>query len=243
MVNPYMKAPHTEPGRPISPDAPNAALLIDFDNVTMGMRSDLAKELKNLLDSDIIKGKVTVQRAYSDWRRYPQYIVPLSEASIDLIFAPAYGSSKKNATDIRMAIGRNRTRLHPSRDRDLHPPHRRLRLLQPRPEAQGERKVRDRDRHSGVQFGHPGPDCDEYYSYTAVTGLSRASEDGTTTPDAWECVEEAVGRMVSRGGRDALRPAQAGHDGVGPRLRRAQPRVQDLLEVSARSGEEGVGGD
>src|SRR5690348_4480973 len=84
--------------------APNAALLIDFDNVTMGIRSDLGKELRTLLSSDIIKGKVAVQRAYADWRRYPQYIVPLSESSIDLIFAPAYGSSKKNATDIRLAI-------------------------------------------------------------------------------------------------------------------------------------------
>jgi hypothetical protein len=87
-----------------APHAPNAALLIDFDNVTMGMRSDLSKELKTLLSSEVFRGKVTVQRAYADWRRYPQYIVPLSESSIDLIFAPAYGSSKKNATDIRMAI-------------------------------------------------------------------------------------------------------------------------------------------
>ena len=47
---------------------------------------------------------MAVQRAYADWRRYPQYIVPLSESSIDLIFAPAFGSSKKNATDIRLAI-------------------------------------------------------------------------------------------------------------------------------------------
>src|SRR5687768_18436599 len=86
------------------PHAPNAALLIDFDNVTMGIRSDLGHELRSLLGSDIIKGKVAVQRAYADWRRYPQYIVPLSESSIDLIFAPAYGSSKKNATDIRLAI-------------------------------------------------------------------------------------------------------------------------------------------
>src|SRR5215470_7973782 len=84
--------------------APNAALLIDFDNVTMGIRSDLGKELRSLLSSEIIRGKVAVQRAYADWRRYPMYIVPLSEASIDLIFAPAYGSSKKNATDIRLAI-------------------------------------------------------------------------------------------------------------------------------------------
>ena len=51
--------------------APNAALLIDFDNVTMGIRSDLGKELRSLLSSEIIKGKVAVQRAYADWRRYP----------------------------------------------------------------------------------------------------------------------------------------------------------------------------
>ena len=103
-MNSYSQAPHVE-GPPQAPTgAPNAALLIDFDNVTMGMRSDLSKELKTLLQSDVIRGKVTVQRAYADWRRYPQYIVPLSEASVDLIFAPAYGSSKKNATDIRMAI-------------------------------------------------------------------------------------------------------------------------------------------
>ena len=38
--------------------APNAALLIDFDNVTLGVRSDLTKELRTLLNSDIIKGKV-----------------------------------------------------------------------------------------------------------------------------------------------------------------------------------------
>ena len=79
---------HKEP----PPHAPNAALLIDFDNVTMGIRSDLQSELKRLLQSEIIRGKVAVQRAYADWRRYPQYIVPLSESSIDLIFAPAYGS-------------------------------------------------------------------------------------------------------------------------------------------------------
>ena len=84
--------------------APNACLLIDFDNVTLGIRSDLQTELKNLLSSDIVKGKVAVQRAYADWRRYPQYVVPLTESSIDLIFATAYGSAKKNATDIRLAI-------------------------------------------------------------------------------------------------------------------------------------------
>ncbi|MGH9893694.1 MAG: NYN domain-containing protein, partial [bacterium] len=88
----------------ITHHAPNAALLIDFDNVTMGIQKDLHSELRNLLSSDIIRGKVAVQRAYADWRRYPGYIVPLTEASIDLIWAPAYGSAKKNATDIRLAV-------------------------------------------------------------------------------------------------------------------------------------------
>ena len=68
-------------GRAASPEqfdrrnvAGNAALLIDFDNVTMGIRSDLQHQLHELLNSEIIKGKVAVQRAYADWRRYPQYI-------------------------------------------------------------------------------------------------------------------------------------------------------------------------
>ena len=199
MVNPYMKAPHADPGRPVRREAPNAALLIDFDNVTMGMRSDLAKELKNLLNSDIIKGKVTVQRAYADWRRYPQYIVPLSEASIDLIFAPAYGSSKKNATDIRMAIdGMELVFIRPeigtfillTGDSDFS-------SLVLKLKEYGKYVV-------GIGIQESSSDilvqnCDEYYSYTALTGLSKTSEHGTGTPDAWQCVEAAVARMVSRG--------------------------------------------
>lgn len=199
MVNPYLKAPHADPGRLLSPEAPNAALLIDFDNVTMGMRSDLAKELKNLLDSDIIKGKVTVQRAYADWRRYPQYIVPLSEASIDLIFAPAYGSSKKNATDIRMAIdGMELVFIRPeigtfillTGDSDF---------------SSFVLKLKEYGKYViGIGIQESSSDilvqnCDEYYSYTSLNGLSRASEDDPAAPDAWECLEEAVGRMAARG--------------------------------------------
>ena len=199
MQNPYSKTHHAGPGGPASQEAPNAALLIDFDNVTMGMRSDLAKELKHLLESDIIKGKVTVQRAYADWRRYPQYIVPLSEASIDLIFAPAYGSSKKNATDIRMAIDG-------------------IELVFIRPEIgtyillTGDSdfsslvlKLKEYGKYViGIGIQESSSDilvqnCDEYYSYTALTGLSKTSEHEVGAPDAWQCVEEAVQRMVSRG--------------------------------------------
>jgi uncharacterized protein (TIGR00288 family) len=180
--------------------APNAALLIDFDNVTMGIRSDLGKELRTLLSSDIIKGKVAVQRAYADWRRYPQYIVPLSEASIDLIFAPAYGSSKKNATDIRLAIDA-------------------LELVFTRPEIgtfillSGDSdfsslviKLKEYGKYViGVGIRESSSDllvqnCDEYYSYNALAGLVKASEEEPARKfDPWELVGEAVARMKRNG--------------------------------------------
>jgi len=43
--------------------APNAALLIDFDNVTMGIRSDLQDQIRRMLDAEVFKGKISVQRA------------------------------------------------------------------------------------------------------------------------------------------------------------------------------------
>src|SRR5688500_9940941 len=179
--------------------APNAALLIDFDNVTMGIRSDLQTELKNLLASDIIKGKVSVQRAYADWRRYPQYIVPLAESSIDMIMAPAYGSAKKNATDIRLAIDA-------------------LELVFVRPEIgtfillSGDSdfsslviKLKEYGKYViGVGIRESSSDllvmnCDEYYSYNSLAGLVKSGEDEVVKRDPWELVTEAVQRMKHNG--------------------------------------------
>src|SRR5438309_2694548 len=175
--------------------APNAALLIDFDNVTMGIRSDLQSELKRLLQSEIIRGKVAVQRAYADWRRYPQYIVPLSESSIDLIFAPAYGSNKKNATDIRLAIDA-------------------LELVFTRPEIgtfillSGDSdfsslviKLKEYGKYViGVGIRESSSDllvqnCDEYYSYNALAGLVKSGEEEVVKKDPWDLVTEAIERM------------------------------------------------
>lgn len=198
MALPYARTPRGDQNHSAF-DAPNAALLIDFDNVTMGMRSDLAKELRTLLGSDIIKGKVTVQRAYADWRRYPQYIVPLSEASIDLIFAPAYGSSKKNATDIRMAIdGMELVFIRPeigtfillTGDSDFS-------SLVLKLKEYGKYVV-------GIGIQESSSDilvqnCDEYYSYTSLAGLSKTSDGTPAAADPWQSVQEAVKRMTARG--------------------------------------------
>ncbi|HEV2147692.1 MAG TPA: NYN domain-containing protein, partial [Longimicrobiaceae bacterium] len=198
-------APYAGPQTHLPAHAPNAALLIDFDNVTVGIRSDLGKELKALLNSDIIRGKVAVQRAYADWRRYPQYIVPLTEASVDLIFAPAYGTSKKNATDLRMAVDA-------------------IELVFTRPEIgtfillTGDSdfsscvlKLKEYGKYViGVGMRESSSDlliqnCDEYYSYHSLSGLTRASVGGqTTSEDPWMLVTQAVRQMAKD--RDAMRP-------------------------------------
>jgi uncharacterized protein (TIGR00288 family) len=190
----------------------------------MGMRSDLSKELKSLLDSDVIKGKVSVQRAYADWRRYPQYIVPLSEASVDLIFAPAYGSNKKNATDIRMAIDA-------------------VELVFIRPEIgtyillTGDSdfsslvlKLKEYGKYViGVGIQESSSDilvqnCDEYYSYTSLTGLTKTTELHQKARDPWVLVAEALKKMVARG--DVMR---------SDRLK------QVMQEVDANFDEAGMG--
>jgi uncharacterized protein (TIGR00288 family) len=179
--------------------APNAALLIDFDNVTMGIRSELQTELRNLLSSDIVKGKVSVQRAYADWRRYPQYIVPLAESSIDMIMATAYGSAKKNATDIRLAVDA-------------------MELVFTRPEigtfillsgdsdfASLVTKLKEYGKYViGVGIRESSSDllvmnCDEYYSYNALAGLVRSGEEEVVKKDPWELVTEAIAQMKRNG--------------------------------------------
>ena len=193
-------APRTTPSYGSPLHAPNAALLIDFDNVTMGIRSDLGNELRTLLGSDIIKGKVAVQRAYADWRRYPQYVVPLAESSIDMIWAPAYGSSKKNATDIRLAVDA-------------------MELVFTRPEigtyillsgdsdfASLVLKLKEYGKYViGVGIRESSSDllvmnCDEYYSYNALAGLVKSSEEEPARKwDPWELVTEAITRMKRNG--------------------------------------------
>ena len=197
-----MNRPLNRPGRHLSQPqvhAPHAALLIDFDNVTLGIQKDLTKELRTLLNSDIIKGKVAVQRAYADWRRYPQYIVPLSESSIDLIFAPAFGSSKKNATDIRLAIDA-------------------IELVFTRPEIgtfillSGDSdfstmviKLKEYGKYViGVGIRESASDlliqnCDEYYSYNDLAGLTKEVDTPSIQRDPWELAAEAVAQMVRNG--------------------------------------------
>ncbi|MEE8486865.1 MAG: NYN domain-containing protein [Gemmatimonadota bacterium] len=193
---PHLRSPGVE-------QSTHAALMIDFDNVTIGIRSNLGQEIRKLLSSDVIRGKVSIQRAYADWRRYPQYIVPLSEASVDLIFAPAYGSSKKNATDIRLAIDA-------------------VEIVFTRPEIgtfillSGDSdfsslvlKLKEYGKYViGVGMKESSSEllvqnCDEYYSYTSLSGLVAASDVKTETFDPWVLAGRTIQRMVER--KDVMR--------------------------------------
>jgi hypothetical protein len=140
-----------------------------------------------------------VQRAYADWRRYPQYVVPLAESSIDMIMAPAYGSSKKNATDIRLAIDAmelvfNRpeigTYILLSGDSDFS-------SLVMKLKEYGKYVI-------GVGIRESSSDllvqnCDEYYSYNALAGLVKTNEEENVKRDPWELVVEAATRMKRNG--------------------------------------------
>src|SRR5688500_16665780 len=179
--------------------APNAALLIDFDNVTLGIQKDLTKELRTLLNSDIIKGKVAVQRAYADWRRYPRYIGSLSESSVAHNFAPAIGSTEQNAPDIRLAIDA-------------------IELVFTRPEIgtfillSGDSdfstmviKLKEYGKYViGVGIRESASDlliqnCDEYYSYNDLAGLTKEADTPSAQRDPWELVGEAVQQMARNG--------------------------------------------
>ncbi|HEY6088755.1 MAG TPA: NYN domain-containing protein, partial [Gemmatimonadaceae bacterium] len=139
------------------------------------------------------------QRAYADWRRYPQYNVPLAESSIDMIMATAYGSAKKNATDIRLAVDA-------------------MELVFTRPEigtfillsgdsdfASLVTKLKEYGKYViGVGIRESSSDllvmnCDEYYSYNALAGLVKSGEEEVVKKDPWELVTEAITRMKRNG--------------------------------------------
>ncbi len=219
--------------------APNAALLIDFDNVTMGVQKDLQAELKALLSSDIIRGRVLVRRAYADWRRYPNYVVPLTENSIDLIYAPAYGASKKNATDIRLAIDAMElvftraeigTYILLSGDSDFS-------SLVIKLKEYGKYVI-------GVGIRESASDllvqnCDEYYSYNALAGLVRTADEVQAPRDPWELVVDAVDRMARNGDTmraDRLKQVMQDMDATFDEKNLGMPKFSRFVSEAAARG-------
>ena len=116
-----------------------------------------------------------------------------------MIFAPAYGASKKNATDIRLAVDA-------------------IELVFTRPEigtyillsgdsdfASLVNKLKEYGKYViGVGIRESSSDllvmnCDEYYSYNALAGLVKNDEEPAKKWDPWELVTDAVSRMKRNG--------------------------------------------
>ena len=116
-----------------------------------------------------------------------------------MIMAPAYGSAKKNATDIRLAIDA-------------------LELVFVRPEIgtfillSGDSdfsslviKLKEYGKYViGVGIRESSSDllvmnCDEYYSYNALAGLVKSGDEEVVKHDPWELVSEAVQQMKRNG--------------------------------------------
>ena len=144
-------ASHSSAGYGSPLHAPNAALLIDFDNVTMGIRSDLGRRAPHASSAPRSSRARSPSSAPTPTGAATRSTsCPLAESSIDMIMAPAYGSSKKNATDIRLAVDAIElvftrpeigTYILLSGDSDF---------AEPRHQAQGVRQVRHRRRHPRV---------------------------------------------------------------------------------------------
>src|SRR3954467_1349056 len=233
------RSPHVFGAAPATPAARNAALLIDFDNITLGVRSDLGKELRTLLNSEIFSGKVAVRRAYADWRRYPNYVVPLTEASIDLIFAPAYGTSKKNATDLRMAVDAIElafmrpeigTFILLTGDSDFSSC-----VLKLKEYGKYVIGVGMRDSSSDLLIQN----CDEYYSYHALSGLVREGDQGTPRRDPWLLVREAAQKMAASNDSmrtDRLKQVMIGLDPTFDEKDEGYSKFSKFAQVAAEKG-------
>src|SRR5579872_3185510 len=93
-----------------SPIIPDAALLIDWDNLKAGLKS-LGREpnMSSLLDAVGQRGRVVIARAYADWQQRTNSFDPpnLYAAGIEPVYVPVRmhsGKILKNSADVKLAV-------------------------------------------------------------------------------------------------------------------------------------------
>ena len=82
-------------------------LFIDYENLAIGAREDLAIafDFRPIADALAERGRVVVRRAYADWTMFEADRRMLTENHIELIEIPQRkGFVRKNAADIKMAV-------------------------------------------------------------------------------------------------------------------------------------------
>ena len=79
------------------------ALLIDFDNVILGI-DDPGFDIELVVNALRERGTITVSRVYGDWYRHSRHRRHLMEHGVELVEAPAFGPVIKNSADIKIAL-------------------------------------------------------------------------------------------------------------------------------------------
>jgi len=179
---------------------PRIALLIDFDNVVLGVDDPPGFDAELVMNALRSRGVVVLGRAYGDWYRHNRHRRKLMEQGIELVETPAFGPVIKNSADIRIAldafeIGMLQSHISEfclvSGDSDFLPLIKRLQLL-------GKSVVVI----AGNKFTSEliRRNCNEYISYENLLAESvGATEDASTLDGAFALLKRTISTMDERG--------------------------------------------
>jgi uncharacterized protein (TIGR00288 family) len=85
-------------------DVHRIALLMDFENIVLGLPSAKKFNAKAIVSRVLDMGKVVVKKAYADWGRWDKNKIALHELGFDLLEIPRRAMTGKNSADIRMVV-------------------------------------------------------------------------------------------------------------------------------------------
>ena len=175
------------------------ALLIDFDNVILGI-DDPGFDVELVVNALRERGTITVSRVYGDWYRHSRHRRHLMEHGLELVEAPAFGPVIKNSADIKIAldgyeIGMTMPHIDTfclvSGDSDFLPLIKKLQGLGKNVLVIcGNRFTSDMLRRN----------CNEFISYENLLAASYgADEDATTLEGAFALLHRAMETLRERG--------------------------------------------
>ena len=175
------------------------ALLIDFDNVILGI-DDPGFDIELVVNALRERGTIVVSRVYGDWYRHNRHRRRLMEHGVELVEAPAFGPVIKNSADIKIAldgyeIGMTMPHINTfclvSGDSDFLPLIKKLQGLGKNVLVIcGNRFTSDMLRRN----------CNEFISYENLLAASYgADEDATTLEGAFALLHRAMAALRERG--------------------------------------------
>lgn len=179
---------------------PRIALLIDFDNVILGVEEPPGFDIELVVTALRSRGQIVLGRAYGDWYRHNRHRRRLMDHGIELVETPAFGPVIKNSADIRIAldafeIGMTQDHIDEfclvSGDSDFLPLIKRLQYL-------GKTVTVI----SGVKFTSDlvRRNCNEFISYENLLAESvGAAEDATVLEGAFALLVRTIHALNERG--------------------------------------------